>query len=189
LAVNYAGDGEVAEKLEDIAKNSHDPTGPMIALCRAWPSSPVINKIWIERTGVPKSAQPATAWLVSVKADLPEFFEYLKNLPSRIPNELWWRFPRETVRAVRNRLVSDPEAQNGLLNYFATTRDADVLASIARLSGSVVQDRKALRKWASGHLKAVKGTAALKTTGFDLFSGTPRPVEFCLLEACLTTNQ
>jgi hypothetical protein len=188
LAQNYVGDPVVRAKLEDIAKNSNDPSGPIIALCRGWPSSAEISKIWNLRPGTPTSPEPAAAWLVSVKGELAEFFEYLKFLPNRIPGESWWRFPRETVRAVRHRLIGDKAAQSGLLEHFATETNVDVLATIARLSGAVVQDRKALRSWATKHIQTVRREDDFQPMGFDLFSGVPRPVEFCLLEAGLTSQ-
>ena len=188
LAENYAGDPNVAAKLEDIAKNSVDPAGPIIALCRGWPSSPVVNDIWTTIRGKPINSQPASAWLVSVKAEQVEFFEYLKNLPRQITEELWWGFPQETIRAVRHRLTGDKAAQVGLLTYIQPDATSDVLASMARLSGAVVQDRKVLRAWATKHLNAIRTADEFQSMGFDMFSGLPRPVEFCLLEACLTNQ-
>lgn len=187
LAENYSNDADVLARLEDISRNSFNPTGPVIALCRSWPSSPVLTELWVSTRHLVPSSQPSDAWLVSVKSDLREFVQYLVDLPKRIIEDQYWRFPQETLRAVRRRLESDSDAQTELLTRVGFNADNDVLASVAGLVGMAVRDKKALIVWANRMFQQKKA-GLLPAMGWDVLSGDFRPVEFCLLEACLTTQ-
>jgi hypothetical protein len=188
LAKHYGGDPAIGSRLEDTAKASLEPSAPMVALCRGWPSSAFINELWAQRNERPENPEPLIAWLVSTKADEKEFCNYLADIPKRLPEQTWRRFPAETVRAVRHRLRADAAAQSEILVKFRDEEDPDILASIARLTGLENQDRKALLDWARKRLEAVRKADDLQPLGFDMFFGTARPVEFCLLEACFTSE-
>lgn len=187
LAEHYAGEAELGSRLDDIAQYSHEPSGPIVILCRGWQASPVIQEIWNSSSNQKLNAVPATAWIVSVKATPEQFADYVLSLPEALLRETWWRFPRETMRAVRHRLTTDLEAQRIILASAKTSLGHAIVASISRLLGTVTRDRRALREWARGHLQGVRVPGRVQPMGYDMVSGRVRPVEFCSLEACLTS--
>jgi hypothetical protein len=187
LAIHYAGEPELGARLEEIARESQDPSGPIIALCRGWPGSKPIEGIWASSSGTPFSSTPTIAWVVNARANAKQVAGYVQSLPAALENETWWKLPRETVRAMQQRLARDRDAQLAILESTRTSTDADIVGSVSRLLGTVVQDRQALRAWARDHLSALHRENKLQPMGYDMLSGTVRPVEFCLLESCLAS--
>jgi len=187
LASHYSGDAELGAQLEDIAQHSHEPSGPIAALCRGWPNSSVIERIWKSRADRKLNAEPVTAWVVSTKSTSKQFADYVVALPEALLCETWWRFPRETMRAVRRRLTADVEAQRIIIESAQASMDTDVIASVSGLLGTNARDRRLLREWARGQLKVLQKPGTIQPMGYDMLSGQVRPVEFCLLEACLTS--
>ena len=189
LARHHSGDAALGMALEDLARHSRESSGPIVALCRGWPASVLLTEMWATRApGRPLNAQPATAWLVHAKANVDEFLHYLQDLPTAFRSDLCWRFPRETIRAVRRRLTNDSEAQQAILEFFESSTDLDILSTVAHLCGLTLRDRKALRSWAQGHLKGIRKQGHFQPMGYDVLFGEGRPVEFSMLEACLTSE-
>ena len=48
LAEHHAGNAELGNRLEELAVLSHEPTGPVIALCRGWPNATALQNIWVQ---------------------------------------------------------------------------------------------------------------------------------------------
>jgi len=187
LAIHYPGNIELGAKLDEIAQHSREPSGPLIALCRGWKGAETIETIWNSYSGEPFNSMPATAWLVNAKADTRQFSDYVQSLPSALQSERLSGFPRETIRAVRQRLTRDPAAQQLILESTGSSVDADNVASVSRLLGTVVRNREALRKWARTQIDVSRAHGKLRPMGFDILSGAVRPVELCILDACLTS--
>jgi hypothetical protein len=147
----------------------------------------VIQTIWNTACKQRLNAMPATAWLVSLKATPAEFADYVLRLPETLFQNTWWSFPRETIQPIRRRLTADSEAQRIVLSSAKTSLEHNILASISRLLGAVIRDRRALREWARKQLQTIRKPEQIQPMGYDMISGSIRPVEFCLLEAFLTS--
>ncbi|MGH7990389.1 MAG: NACHT domain-containing protein [Limisphaerales bacterium] len=81
---------------------------------------------------------------------------------------------------------SDPTAASTSLTMildFAILRRLPVIAS----ARPVVRNRETLRKWARTQIDASRAHGKLRPMGFDMLSGAVRPVELCILDACLTS--
>ena len=91
------------------------------------------------------------------------------------------------MRAVRHRLTADVEAQRIIIESAQASMGTDVIASVSGLLGTNARDRRLLREWARAQLKVLQKPGAIQPMGYDMLSGQIRPVEFCLLEACLTS--
>ena len=98
LADHHAGDAGLGRRLEEIAKVLREPIGPVIALCRGWPNSDVLQKMWDQAKGeTPWNTSPLAAWLVGLKASAPQFIEYVKSAPREMQRRSVWSFPQETT--------------------------------------------------------------------------------------------
>lgn len=185
LADHHAGESEVGAQLEELAQDSFEPTWVLIALCRGWPHSTVLDKIWGQRA---RSSLPdtASAWLVSIKADATQFSEYVLALPKALKSDGWWHYPMETLRPVRKRLAADLASQRLVARGLESVSDLDVIASVAQLLGMTLQDRAELHDWASRSIAAHLGNSALLSLGYDMLSGRIRPVKLCILDGLLT---
>lgn len=188
LAHHYKGDVTIGHKLEDLARNSHEPTAPLIALCRGWPSSSVLRELWDSISGQPLDSDPSTAWLVSARADTKQFLAYISSLPRGLQWDSFWRFPTETIRAIRDRLSRDEEAQSLYIEHFEGLTDLDVVVSVSHLAGLELRNREPLCDWAQKQISASRKKSSLQPTAHNMISGSSRPVEFCLLEAYFRTG-
>lgn len=184
LATHYAGDAELGAELEDIAQHSHARIGPVIALCRGWPQAEIIQKIWEQCSARSPESDPETAWIVSVKANATQLVEYIHSLPAGLQSETFWSFPRETIRAVRNRLLRDTEAQQMLFESIENVDSPDVIASLSRLLSTVVRDHQAIRDWASHRIVGLRKHGSIQPMGYDMLAGQVQPIEFSIMDAC-----
>ncbi len=184
LARHYRGELDLREDLEDIAKNSHTKIGPVIALCRGWPQSELIQTIWTNLSAQPLRLDAETAWIINVKASTEELIGYIHSLPTGFQTETSWRFPREAIRAIRNRLRRDTVAQELLLASIEKTDSLDAIVSLSRLLSTVASDRQAIRDWARKRIVELRRDGAIQPMAYDMLSGQVRPVEFCLMDAC-----
>jgi hypothetical protein len=186
LARQYSGNSDLETTLENLVKDCTNPAGPLIALCRGWPSAPILREIWESAAGKETNADPSSAWLVSTKADANQLLAYIGSLPKQFQQDRLWGFPRETLRAMRDRLSRDELAQSLFYEHFGDSTDLDVVCSVSRLAGLTFRDRGRLREWAQNRIMNIRLTDGPQPMGYDMLSGKFRPVEFCLLEACLT---
>jgi hypothetical protein len=188
LATNYAGDSEVGAELVRIAKLSVEGSAAVTALCCSWPDEPYLKELWenIKRLGVDDS--PVSARLMALFGTPAEVARYITTLPQLFQRDNFGRYPREAIRAVRGRLTTDVETRRELLVLLQTTEDGDVLASTFRLLGMTEEDILTLREAGSKKIEALRASAKgqMQPMGFDMMTGQVRPIEFSILEACLT---
>jgi hypothetical protein len=190
LAVHYGGEKALGLLLEEIATNSHEPSPAIIALCIGWPNSSFLETIWISRTSEKLNDDPGTAWIVSIKSSPTQFADYVLALPETLFSSSggsFWKFPTETVRAVRHRLTTDIEAQQIIIKKSQESFDNNVIALACRLFEMIAADKRTLHGWASNRVEAFNKQGKFQPLGFDIMYGRVRPIEFCLLEACLTS--
>ncbi len=184
LAEHHAGDGDLGRQLEELAKDSFEPTWALVALCRGWPHSPVLDPIWA-RCSDSSSPDTVTAWLMTMKADPAAFAKYMLALPKALQSERWWRFPRETLRPLRERLGVDISCQRLVAQGLELTSEKDVVASVVRLLGMAIQDREQLRDWAR-RILSLGDNSPLLNYGYDVLTGEVRPVPHCIMDGLLT---
>jgi hypothetical protein len=186
LAEHHAGEPNLGRRLEEIGRQSVEPSGPLIALCRGWPQSAVLSSIWSQFSDAGGfNAQAATAWLIGLKATSAQFANYVLTLPQPTPADRFWNFRVEMLRAVQDRLSRDREAQVLLLEGLKSACSMDILSSSARLLGTSAVTRKDLIAWVSGKIVALRDSSQLPEFAYDIMAGRQRPTEFCLLESCL----
>jgi hypothetical protein len=185
LAEHHAADPNIEQQLEEIAQEAHETTGPIIALCCGWPRSRLLQTVWNSVSAGPFNGLPATAWLVSTQANPQKFNDYALSLSDALRSE-WLSFPAETLRAVRRRLSGDARAQQLMLEAMKSSTNPDQQATAARLLGVASQKHEALWEWVEFQIRQLRSQKAIPRMSHDIFRGRARPVEFCLLEACLT---
>jgi len=184
LARYHADDEELGAELENIAQNSRRRIGPVIALCRGWPQAEIIQKIWKDCSDRPLRSDPETAWVVNVKAKTAQFVKYTRSLVAGLKNDRSWSFPRETISAVRNRLLRDTEAQQMLLKSLEGSDSSDIIVSLSRLLSTVMRDHQAIRDWANHRIVELRNEGTIQPFGYDMLSGRIQPVEFSIMGAC-----
>ncbi len=184
LAAHYGDNLELGIELEEIGRQSHQRIGPILALCRRWPQAELIEEIWQKCPSKPLRADAETAWIVNVKASVTQFVDYVQSLPTGLQSNASWSFPRETIRAVRNRLMRDADAQELLLKSIEESHSPDILASLPGLLSTVVRNHQPIRDWANHRIPGLRKEGTVQPMGYDMLSGQVRPVEFCLLDAC-----
>jgi hypothetical protein len=183
LGVHYANDAKLAYKLEELARHSHEKIGPVVALCRGWPQADLITDMWQKRSSRALGSDPETAWIVNVRANVPQFVDYILSLPAALQKDSW-AFPYETLRAVRNRLVRDTDAQETLFRSIETSASPDILASIPGLLSPVARNHQALRDWANRRIVELRKKGTIQPMGYNMLSRRVQPLELSILDAC-----
>jgi hypothetical protein len=183
LGVHYANDAKLASELEELARHSHEKTGPVVALCHGWPQADLITDMWQKRSSRALGSDPETAWIVNVRADVPQFVDYILSLPKALQKDSW-SFPYETLRAVHNRLRRDADAQETLFRSIETSDSSDILASIPGLLSPVARNHQTLRDWANRRIVELRRKGTIQPMGYNMLSGRVQPLELSILEAC-----
>jgi hypothetical protein len=188
VAKHYPGDPELGTALVRAAKLSHEPSGPLVALCYGWPNEPYLAELWNGLNHQQFNESPPSAWLTTLFASAAEFARYVASLPASFQNAAAWRFPRESVFAVRTRLARDTEARQELLALLTASEDGDIIASTCRLLGITAQDTLTLCNWGAKEIESlrIRSVGQLQPVGYDMMTGQVRSLEFSIMDACLT---
>jgi len=187
LADHHGGDSEVERRLKDILKTAVENTGPIIALCRGWPAGSAVRSMWSACNGQPLNAMPATAWLVATHATAQEFACYMSDIVKSLRERNdWFRFPGETLRALRHRLSRDVAAQKLVLKLLKEIENLDNQCGTIRLMSTSGVQREAMTGWVNEKIAALRIHQQLATFTFDINRNFARPMELSLLDALLT---
>jgi len=180
LSEQFVGDKATKQELEEIADKVPNATSLIIALCRGWSDSQILEK-FLDEQAQKELLLPAIVHLACRFASPKNFIDWLSRSLPKFKGNIWEFLPL-CSRAILTRFERDAQLREESFKRLETNSAPAEKVSIPLLLRQTDTRVDRLRDWCREELDRQLYYKQLPDFAIDIFSGHIRPIGQVLIE-------
>lgn len=180
LSEQFVGDNRTKQELETAADNVPNATALIIALCKGWPDSPILER-FLDKQRQKKLLLPAMAHLASRFTSPKNLIDWLGRFLPKFNGNIWEFLPT-CSRAFLDRFERDTQVREEAFKRLEKNANAAEKVNLSLLLRQTDTHVNRLREWCQKEIHSQLHQKQFPEFAIDIFSGNMRPVGHVLNE-------